>query len=206
MCASLGSLFMLFPPLVLLCLFSHTSSQEHLPHLCALSPFPDTSPLSSFLIHAFRKSHGCPYFFTSHRLLPLPLTNTNRIISGLRAFPASSPLIPIATPMKGVPLLSQSTEEKTEAQVDGGLTSPTKAAAGPSFEPSAMPWPMPPMSPCKSWWPLHSPQPLCLRAAAGTASLSPTLALGKPLPPTLSFFFTEWAPPDFIPGTSLFSC
>lgn len=54
------------------------------------------------------------------------------------------------------------------------------------------------MTPCQ--WPLLSPHLRCPSAAAGTANLYPTLALGKPLSPTLSLFFTEWVPPDCIPA------
>lgn len=61
-----------------------------------------------------------------------------------------------------------------------------------------MPQPNSPMTPCQSCWPRPGPHPFRVCTATSTANLSPCLALGEPLSPTLSLLFTESAPPDFI--------
>lgn len=103
--------------------------------------------------------------------------------------------------MKWVLLSSLWTEEETEAQMDCGLTSPSKPVAGPIFESSAILLLNSPTTLCQSSGLLPSPHPLCLYAATGTAKSPPPLARGKPRSPLLF----RMHPPRFHPGTSLYS-
>ena len=191
-------------------LFSHSSSQKHLPPFWAPPPAPTTFLLPSFLIAACRRVVGsgsmasAPVSFCLSPSLNL-MTPLRVPSAGLRAFPASSHSVPTASSMKRGYFILIVQRGKPRLSQTGWVTGPGKAVADPIFGPSAILWLKSPETTCQAWSPLPSPHGHGLSTANSTALLASLLPwpLGSPFLP-LSPSPTQGLPLHVVP--SLFSC